>query len=95
MGSTATTMIEASAIQDTLRSSLRVHHLVVEDTSSGCGTNYSVIIVSDDFEGKNTLARHKLVHEVLSAQIAEMHAFSQKTLTIAQYDTQKAKGLLT
>lgn len=73
---------------------------VVEDTSSGCGTNYSVIIVSDDFEGKNTLARHKLgnciqiyrpaanlvlelmvnariVHEVLSAQIAEMHAFSQ------------------
>jgi stress-induced morphogen len=33
---------------------------VVEDTSSGCGSSYSVFIVSDDFEGKNTLARHKL-----------------------------------
>jgi len=64
----------------------------IEDTSSGCGENYTVLIVSDEFEGKTTLARHKLVNELLSEQIAQMHAFSQKTLTLKQYETQKAKG---
>jgi len=30
------------------------------DTSSGCGENYAVIIVSEQFKGKMTLARHQL-----------------------------------
>jgi len=85
-------MIPTSSIESTLHSSFRIHHLIVEDTSSGCGTNYSVLIVSDDFEGKSTLARHKLVNEALRALIAEMHAFSQKTLTIAQYEALSAKA---
>ena len=28
--------------------------------SNGCGENYAVIIVSEQFEGKMTLARHRL-----------------------------------
>jgi len=30
------------------------------DTSNGCGENYAVIIVSEQFEGKMTLARHRM-----------------------------------
>jgi len=86
--------VSITALEDALRSALPISHLVIEDTSSGCGENYSVIIVSDEFEGKPTLARHKLVNELLKDQIAEMHAFSQKTLTPKQYETQKAKGTL-
>lgn len=32
----------------------------IMDTSNGCGENYAVIIVSEQFEGKMTLARHRL-----------------------------------
>ncbi|KAF8307892.1 bola-like protein [Clavulina sp. PMI_390] len=87
-------MVNASEIEATLRGSLDISHLVIEDTSSGCGTNYSIVIVSDDFEGSGTLARHKRVNEILKEQIAQLHAFSQKSLTVKQYETQKAKGLI-
>jgi len=30
------------------------------DVSSGCGENYAVVIVSPAFEGKMTLARHRM-----------------------------------
>ena len=32
----------------------------INDMSNGCGENYAVIIVSEQFEGKMTLARHRL-----------------------------------
>jgi len=35
------------------------------------------------------------VNKILDNLIAEMHAFSQKSLTTKQYETQKAKGLIT
>ncbi|KAF8272729.1 bola-like protein [Lactarius quietus] len=66
-----------------------VTHVEVEDNSSGCGENFSVLIVSKKFEGKTTLARHKLVNEALKTQIAQIHAFTQKTLTPEQWDASK------
>jgi acid stress-induced BolA-like protein IbaG/YrbA len=30
------------------------------DMSNGCGENYAVIIVSEQFEGKVTIVRHRL-----------------------------------
>ncbi|KAF9515836.1 hypothetical protein BS47DRAFT_1315749, partial [Hydnum rufescens UP504] len=85
--------VTIAALEDALRSSLTILHLVIEDTSSGCGENYSVIIVSDDFEGKTTLATAQdlVLNEVLKDQIAAIHAFSQKTLTSKQYEAQRAK----
>ncbi|KAH9057599.1 bola-like protein [Lactarius vividus] len=68
---------------------IQVTHVEVEDNSSGCGENFSVLIVSKDFEGKTTLARHKMVNEVLKAQIAQIHAFTQKTLTPQQWEDSK------
>ncbi|TFY63907.1 hypothetical protein EVJ58_g2965 [Rhodofomes roseus] len=47
--------------------------------------------VCQAFEGKNTLARHRFINEVLKDQIAQMHAFSQKTLTPKQYEAQQEK----
>jgi len=58
----------------------------VEDNSGSCGDNYSILIVSKDFEGKTTLARHKMVNEALKTQIAQIHAFTQKTLTPQQWE---------
>jgi len=87
--------VSPGAIEEALKKALRINHLSVTDTSSGCGESYEVLIVSDDFEGKKTLERHLTVNKVLDDLIAEMHAFSQKSLTTKQYETQKAKGLIT
>ncbi|SNX85237.1 uncharacterized protein MEPE_03946 [Melanopsichium pennsylvanicum] len=59
---------------------------VVSDVSGGCGQAYDVVIVSDAFEGLNTLKRHRMVNELLKDEIAQLHAFSQKTYTVSQYE---------
>ncbi|KAN0142183.1 bola-like protein [Lactarius tabidus] len=72
-------------LEATIRAKIQVTHVEVEDKSSGCGENFSVLIVSKEFEGKTTLARHKMVNEALKTQIAQIHAFTQKTLTPQQW----------
>ncbi|RDX44975.1 bola-like protein [Lentinus brumalis] len=83
--------ISAADLEAAIRAAIPVAHLEIEDTSNGCGENYAVFVVSEAFEGKNTLARHRFINEVLKEQIAQMHAFSQKTLTPAQYQAHTAK----
>lgn len=82
--------IDISTLQKAIKRAIPVTHLEIEDTSNGCGENYSVLIVSEAFVGKTTLARHRLVNELLKDQIAQMHAFSQKTFTPDQYSEQSA-----
>ncbi|SCZ94078.1 BZ3500_MvSof-1268-A1-R1_Chr6-1g08406 [Microbotryum saponariae] len=50
--------------------------------------SYEVLIVSPSFEGKTTLKRHREVNEKLKSAIAELHAFTQRTLTPKQYEQQ-------
>ncbi|KAH9993058.1 bola protein [Russula vinacea] len=73
-------------LEAAIRAAIQVTHVNVEDNSGGCGEKYSVLIVSKDFEGKTTLARHRIVNEVLKTQIAQIHAFTQKTLTPQQWE---------
>ncbi|KAL1456440.1 hypothetical protein WDU94_001171 [Cyamophila willieti] len=61
----------------------------VVDKSEGCGGKFNVVIVSDKFEGKGPLQRHRLVHQILEEEIKQIHAFSQKTLTPAQWKAQQ------
>jgi len=58
----------------------------VFDISGGCGQSFEVIIVSPEFEGKGRLAKHRLVNEKLKAEIAQLHAFTQKTFTPAEFE---------
>ncbi|KGB76413.1 hypothetical protein I307_00418 [Cryptococcus deuterogattii 99/473] len=74
-----------------LRSSLEIHHLEFVDTSGNCGMSYAVTIVSPNFSKKITLQRHKLVNQILAEEIAQLHAFSQKTLTPEQWEKEKTK----
>ncbi|TDL27166.1 bola-like protein [Rickenella mellea] len=78
-------------IENTLSSAIPVSYVEVKDQSSGCGESYAVFVVSEAFEGKMTLARHRMVNEILKEQISQLHAFSQTTLTPAQYVAKKAK----
>lgn len=49
-------------------------------------THFKVILVSDIFEGMPLLARHRLVNELLSAELAgPVHALALHTYTSAQW----------
>lgn len=61
----------------------------MQDMSGGCGQAFAVIIVSDIFVGKNKLARHRLVNAALKDEISQIHAFTQKVFTQAEWDEQK------
>ncbi len=52
----------------------------------GAETHFRVLIVSKDFEGLNTVKRHQKVYQVLKEELqGPVHAFSQKTLTPAEW----------
>ncbi|KAF8130324.1 bola protein [Boletus edulis] len=84
--------VKVEELEQAIRDAFPVSHLEIEDKSSGCGENYSILLVSEAFEGKTTLARHRLINETLKTNIAQMHAFSQKTFTPQQYEAHLAKG---
>ncbi|KAF8735327.1 hypothetical protein AX14_002258 [Amanita brunnescens Koide BX004] len=84
--------MNAADLETAIRNSIPVSHLEVQDQSSGCGESYAVVIVSEVFKGKTTLARHRYVNDILKAQIAQLHAFSQKTYTPEQYADSQVKS---
>ncbi len=50
------------------------------------GTHFAALVVCPSFEGKGTLARHRMVYETLGDRMGgEIHALSLKTLTPAQH----------
>ncbi|KAK1323242.1 hypothetical protein QJS10_CPA02g00454 [Acorus calamus] len=74
-------------VEAALNSKLKPSHLDVTDISGGCGTSFSVEIVSDEFEGKRLLERHRLVNSAVSEYLKDIHALSiKKTLTPAQWE---------
>lgn len=54
-------------------------------------THFKVLLVSTVFEGKGRLDRQRLVNEVLKSEFQQgLHALTQKALTPAEWEKQKA-----
>ncbi|XP_046386601.1 bolA-like protein 2 [Ischnura elegans] len=81
----------ASYLTEKLSKALEATHVDVHDDSDGCGAKFSALIVSPKFEGLPLLQRHRLVNSTLQEELTTIHAFSQKTLTPAQWEEQKSK----
>lgn len=62
----------------------------VVDLTDGCGGKFSVLIVSDRFEGKPLLAQHRMVNDCLVEELKTIHALTIKTMKPAQWEKQKA-----
>ncbi|XP_014213830.1 bolA-like protein 2 [Copidosoma floridanum] len=71
-----------------LQEELEPVHLEVVDDSDGCGAKFTVLIVSEKFEGKSLLQRHRLVNSTLQEELKSIHAFTQKTLTPEQWEAE-------
>ncbi|KAL8804496.1 MAG: hypothetical protein Q9182_002503 [Xanthomendoza sp. 2 TL-2023] len=73
--------VTVSSLENTLKEKLGAEHVDIEDMSGGCGQAFNAMIVSQQFEKKNTLARHRLVNSALKAEIAAIHAWTPKCFT--------------
>ncbi|CAG8522936.1 1081_t:CDS:2 [Paraglomus occultum] len=80
--------VTKESLEEVLREKLSADYVVATDTSGGCGQSFNVIIVSSVFEGKTLLQKHQMVNSAAKAEIAALHAFSQKTYTPAQWEEQ-------
>ncbi|MEO5702574.1 MAG: BolA/IbaG family iron-sulfur metabolism protein [Gammaproteobacteria bacterium] len=57
-------------------------------TVNGDGSHFDAVVVSDSFEGMNTLGRHRLVYGTLGDNMqSAIHALSMRTLTNAEWLT--------
>ena len=76
----------------TLTDKLSAQYLTVDDESAlhvahaeakkSKGGHYNVTIVSEQFNGKNLLKRHRLVYDILKAEFKEkIHALSVRAYT--------------
>ncbi|KAG7535474.1 BolA-like superfamily [Arabidopsis thaliana x Arabidopsis arenosa] len=65
-------------VEASLTLKLNPVHLEVIDTSGGCGASFVVEIVSEQFEGKRLLERHRIVNAALEEEMKEIHALSIK-----------------
>ena len=77
-------------IKNKLKESLEAEHVEVVDQSDGCGGKFEAVIVSNQFEGRGLLARHRLVNTALAEELKTIHAFSQKTFTPEQWKQKHA-----
>jgi len=76
-------------LKEKLQEGLKPDLVEVVDQSDGCGGKFEALIVSSAFEGKKPLARHRLVNAVLAEELKKIHAFSQKTLTPAEWKSKQ------
>jgi len=62
------------------------HHSAMREQGGGDGeTHFSLDIVSEEFQGKNTMLRHRIIYSALSEELANgLHALSLKTKTEAE-----------
>ncbi len=53
---------------------------------TGDGRHFEALVISEEFEGKSLIQRHRMVLDTVNAQIAsdELHALSIKARTPAQ-----------
>jgi len=59
------------------------HHAAMREQGGGSGeTHFSIQVVSNAFENKTTMQRHRMIYSALSEEFAEgLHALSLKTKT--------------
>jgi len=84
-------MITAQDIEAKLTEKLDAKYVQAEDLSDGCGSKFSVIVVSSAFEGVGLLQRQRAVNDALKEEMTSIHALRMKTWTPAQYEQKKSQ----
>jgi len=79
-------MLTAENVKTYIESALPCEHVQVEGDD---GRHCQALIVSAQFQGKNTVQQHQMVYKSLGDKMKqEIHALSMKTLTPEQWAKQ-------
>ena len=63
------------------------HHAEMKSGTAGGETHFDLLIVSDSFEGKKLIERHRMVNETISEEFKSgLHALSIKAKTPSEYE---------
>jgi len=88
-------MTMLNIIESKLADSINLAHLEVINESNnhnvpeGSESHFKVILVSDEFNGKSLLQRHRFVNETLAEELQhKIHALAIHTYTIAEWSNQ-------
>lgn len=80
--------ISADEIQSRIVTALPDAQVHVQDYTGG-GDHYEAVVVSAAFDGKNAVARHRLVYGALQdAMVERIHALALKTLTPQEFQAE-------
>jgi len=72
--------ITAESIREKLVQSLDAEHVEVQDISPDlCGTSFSAVVVSPQFQGKPRLQQQRMVNAAIADELKQIHAFTLKT----------------
>lgn len=87
------TGITPETLTESLRTSstLSASHVDIQDISGGCGQSFAALIVSDAFQGKSALQRHRLVNGILKEEIKAIHAWTPRCLTEEQWQKEQQR----
>ncbi len=85
-------------IEQKINDGFKVQHLTVENESHmhnvppGSESHFKVVLVSDDFVGKNKVKQHQAVYQALADELAgPIHALALHTFTLDKWQsTQQA-----
>jgi stress-induced morphogen len=75
-----TTTDKAILMQNLLKKKLQSSECFVEDISGGCGSMYAIKVKSAQFNGLNKIKQHRIVHDLLTEEIGEMHGLRIQTI---------------
>ncbi|KAI0663489.1 bola-like protein [Cubamyces menziesii] len=86
-----TELLKPSQLEITNDSWQHRHHAPMRAAGGGNGeTHFSINVVSEAFQGKNTMQRHRMIYAALSDEFAAgLHALSLKTKTPAEIEQTK------
>lgn len=77
-----------STIEDKLANGINAMHLEVVNESNnhnvppGSESHFKVVLVSNDFEGQNLIARHRVINKLLADELQhQIHALALHTYT--------------
>lgn len=86
-------MVTAEQVKERLNTLNPTHLDLVDITANMCSTAFELVIVSKEFESsKLMIKRHRMVHQALGDYMDQIHAFSQKTYTPAEWEKLQSKN---
>ncbi len=79
-------------VKQRIESGLKSEFVEVTEFSGGTD-HYSVIVVSEEFQGVPLLKRHRMVMDLFKPELAteEVHALTIKAYTTSQWEVEKDK----